>query len=554
MKRNDAKADEAARRAVDSIMKDLESRRGLKQEWAGIDADIRREIRERWTALILEAQVDSAVTEEMERLRAEPAPAPGLREAVAPFAAMAVRVADVEELHRADDKRSVHTICDDGGRFAELTVGDYRRLRVAYEAANGPESAEPTMVSPSPWLLAAARPVVEYIRHALEARGKEAPRPFPAREARTFLAAYDASASEPSVVAPALFAAVEVLEGLHATLTEKVLPEQAVGVRRAISELRQLREPEVPGDVTRDVKLVAQVLANHGLEDDGEPVEAFQRLAQSTSLLLHLEKAAQRAGFASLATCLSEAAAMKRQAPKPRTLADVLAELEALLAEQPLAERTVRVTRDALAVRQVLADHGLEDGAMQMESFRRLAGAAALFVLATKEAKAAGFDGPSEAITQAAAMKRQVPELLARRRAMEALRPWAQDRLSSFHDESGDELLLEKSFPNGFPLLKLGHLRDFVADFDGLLPGITHYAVGLGPPTTFGTERGRGHAQLQFSDGTNLFMTPSRHVVLPPEAEWPTFFTRLEERAEGLVGVKDDAHILLRPPGTRGGS
>ena len=44
-----------AERAVDAIIKDLCGRRGLRQEWEGVDEDIRAEIREAWIAKALEA-------------------------------------------------------------------------------------------------------------------------------------------------------------------------------------------------------------------------------------------------------------------------------------------------------------------------------------------------------------------------------------------------------------------------------------------------------------------------------------------------------------------
>ena len=46
----------AARRTVDALVKDLSDRRGLKHEWAQIDPEIQREIREAWRIIILKAR------------------------------------------------------------------------------------------------------------------------------------------------------------------------------------------------------------------------------------------------------------------------------------------------------------------------------------------------------------------------------------------------------------------------------------------------------------------------------------------------------------------
>lgn len=43
-----------AKEVVDLLVKDLCNRRGLRQEWEGIDDDIRKEIREKWISLILD--------------------------------------------------------------------------------------------------------------------------------------------------------------------------------------------------------------------------------------------------------------------------------------------------------------------------------------------------------------------------------------------------------------------------------------------------------------------------------------------------------------------
>lgn len=44
-----------ANEIIDGIIADLSDRRGLRQEWEGIDEDIRLEIRETWTSICLMA-------------------------------------------------------------------------------------------------------------------------------------------------------------------------------------------------------------------------------------------------------------------------------------------------------------------------------------------------------------------------------------------------------------------------------------------------------------------------------------------------------------------
>ncbi len=41
-----------ARKAVEAIVKDLSDRRGLRQEWDGIDEDIQQEIIRAWTKIV----------------------------------------------------------------------------------------------------------------------------------------------------------------------------------------------------------------------------------------------------------------------------------------------------------------------------------------------------------------------------------------------------------------------------------------------------------------------------------------------------------------------
>lgn len=50
--------EEKARKAVDAIIYDLSDRRGLRQEWEGIDEDIREDIRAEWTRLVAKAFAD----------------------------------------------------------------------------------------------------------------------------------------------------------------------------------------------------------------------------------------------------------------------------------------------------------------------------------------------------------------------------------------------------------------------------------------------------------------------------------------------------------------
>lgn len=45
----------AARKAVDNIIADLKDRRGLRQEWEGIDDDVQQEIRKVWRQIVLDA-------------------------------------------------------------------------------------------------------------------------------------------------------------------------------------------------------------------------------------------------------------------------------------------------------------------------------------------------------------------------------------------------------------------------------------------------------------------------------------------------------------------
>lgn len=45
----------AAARAVDNIIADLTDRRGLRQEWKGIDKEIQKEIRNQWRAIVEKA-------------------------------------------------------------------------------------------------------------------------------------------------------------------------------------------------------------------------------------------------------------------------------------------------------------------------------------------------------------------------------------------------------------------------------------------------------------------------------------------------------------------
>jgi hypothetical protein len=47
--------EERARQAVDEIITDLSDRRGLKREWAQIDADVQEEICQTWAELIAKA-------------------------------------------------------------------------------------------------------------------------------------------------------------------------------------------------------------------------------------------------------------------------------------------------------------------------------------------------------------------------------------------------------------------------------------------------------------------------------------------------------------------
>lgn len=52
-----------ARRAVDAIVEDLSDRRGLRQEWEGIDREIRTEIRKVWIDIV-EAKIREALATE----------------------------------------------------------------------------------------------------------------------------------------------------------------------------------------------------------------------------------------------------------------------------------------------------------------------------------------------------------------------------------------------------------------------------------------------------------------------------------------------------------
>lgn len=45
-------SDDLAKRIVDAIVKDMTGRRGLRQEWEGIDAPIRREIVNTWRDIV----------------------------------------------------------------------------------------------------------------------------------------------------------------------------------------------------------------------------------------------------------------------------------------------------------------------------------------------------------------------------------------------------------------------------------------------------------------------------------------------------------------------
>lgn len=44
---------EQAEKIVDAIVDDLTGRRGLRQEWEGIDEDIQQEIKAEWRELVL---------------------------------------------------------------------------------------------------------------------------------------------------------------------------------------------------------------------------------------------------------------------------------------------------------------------------------------------------------------------------------------------------------------------------------------------------------------------------------------------------------------------
>ena len=43
-----------AKKIVEAILADMTDRRGLRQEWDGIDADIKKEIKETWIGLVVQ--------------------------------------------------------------------------------------------------------------------------------------------------------------------------------------------------------------------------------------------------------------------------------------------------------------------------------------------------------------------------------------------------------------------------------------------------------------------------------------------------------------------
>lgn len=53
----------------------------------------------------------------------------------------------------------------------------------------------------------------------------------------------------------------------------------------------------------------------------------------------------------------------------------------------------------------------------------------------------------------------------------------------------------------------------------------------------------------RFTDGTEVGVGEDGTLLLPPEAEWPSFFDRMERTEAGLVGVKGQLHVMLKPAG-----
>lgn len=51
----------------------------------------------------------------------------------------------------------------------------------------------------------------------------------------------------------------------------------------------------------------------------------------------------------------------------------------------------------------------------------------------------------------------------------------------------------------------------------------------------------------EFADGTRLLQREDGTFILPPESEWPTFFERISEDAEGTMGLKGGCWFLLKP-------
>lgn len=54
-------------------------------------------------------------------------------------------------------------------------------------------------------------------------------------------------------------------------------------------------------------------------------------------------------------------------------------------------------------------------------------------------------------------------------------------------------------------------------------------------------------AFVTLADGTRLLQREDGTFILPPESEWPTFFERISEDAEGTMGLKGGCWFLLKP-------
>ncbi|WAM23777.1 hypothetical protein [Myxococcus sp. NMCA1] len=67
----------------------------------------------------------------------------GLLAAVVPFVAMAYLIGRVADLRRYDESHVLVTLYADDGRVAKVTIGDFRRLRDAFDAARGESLAPP---------------------------------------------------------------------------------------------------------------------------------------------------------------------------------------------------------------------------------------------------------------------------------------------------------------------------------------------------------------------------------------------------------------------------